>query len=247
MIRGVARTLYTRLHRRRGVSIEINSRRYRVSSSIARGIPRRIDAPALRHWLDLVRGRATAIDAGANVGIWSVLAAAEMPASARILAVEPAPGSYEVLADCARVSEGPARIVPVHAALGDHVGTAHLEIDGLYAPTNRLTQSASHHSVEVPLSTIDALVQEYALTPAAIKIDVEGAELLVLRGARHTMREVGPAFALELHWGSDMVPRPNVILELARDCNYAVYDDAGRAVTTPDVLLRQNFVIMRPA
>jgi FkbM family methyltransferase len=247
-MRRVARAIYVGAFKRRGVPIEINSKRYRVSSSVARGIPRRIDAPALPHWLGLVRGRESAVDAGANIGVWSVLAAAEMPAGARIVAVEPAPASFEILEDCARVSEGPARIIPVRGALGDHVGTTRLVLDSPSAATNRISEDPSQgNTVEVPLLTIDVLLAEHALSPAAIKIDVEGAELLVLRGARQTMRDARPVVVLELHWGRDLGAHPQAILDVAGEYRYTLHDDDGRIVASSDALLRQNFVIMRPA
>ena len=247
MIRAIGRTLYVRAFRRNGVAIWINSRRYRVSSAIARGIPRHIDPPALRHWLELVRGQQCVVDAGANVGIWSVLAAPEMPRDATILAVEPSPASYEILVDCARVAEGPAHIIPVQAALGDHTGIAHLALDAPSAPTNHLSAIASDaNSVEVPLITLDDLLAAKGLEPAVIKVDVEGAELWLLRGARNTMREARPVVVLELHWGTELGLTPEALLAVTREYRYAIHDDNDGIVDTPAALLAQNFVIMRP-
>lgn len=248
ILRGIASKLYVRAFRRHGVAIKINSRRYRVSSRVARGIPRRMDPPALRCWLELVRGRQAAIDAGANVGIWSVLAAAEMPAGARILAIEPSPVSYEILADCARVARGPARIIPVHGALSDHAGRARFTLDGPAAATNRLsTPSENGTSVEVPLFTLDALVAEQGLTPAVMKVDVEGAELLLLRGARATMREARPVVVLELHWGRELGATPQSLFDLTREYGYDVHDEGGLVIDSPETLAAQNFVILRPS
>ena len=248
LVRRAARALYTRIYRRRGVLIDINSKRYRVSSSVARGIPRSIDAPALRHWLALVRGCDAAVDAGANIGVWSVLAAAEMPQGARIVAIEPAPAAFEILADCARVADGHARIIPVHAALGDHGGVARLTLDGPIAATNRLSpESGGNPGTEVPLRTLDSVLAELTLDAAVIKIDVEGAELSVLRGASRTLTSVRPTVVLELHWFTELGVTPEAILELSREYRYALYGDDGRVVHEPEALLRENFVVMRPA
>ena len=248
LMRRAARALYTRIHKRRGVVIDINSKRYRVSSTVARGIPRRIDAPALRHWLALARASESAIDIGANIGVWSVLAATEMRPGARILAVEPAPASFAILADCARVAEGPARIIPVQAALGDRAGAAWLTLDGPIAATNRLSAGpARAGAIEVPLRTLDSLLVEHELDPVVIKIDVEGAEVSVLRGARKTMTSARPTVVLELHWGGELGSSPEAILELSGEYGYALYEDSGRVVHDPQTLLRENFVVMRPA
>lgn len=247
IVRRTARWVYERLHARHGVAVSINGRSHRVSAMIARGIPSRIDSPALPVWLDFVRGRDAAVDAGANIGLWSVLAAAEMSPGGRLLAVEPGPGAFHVLTDCARVSEASARILPVHAALGDRGGVGFLKIDSPLAATNRLTDGDDEAgTVEVPLITLDELLFERQLTPAAIKIDVEGAELHVLRGARVTLREVRPLVVLELHWGGSMGVSPDALLDLASESRYALYDEANGPIASREALARRNFVIMRP-
>ena len=247
-IREIARAVYVRAFRRRGVVVRINSRRYRVSSSIARGLPPRIDAPALRYWLEAVRGQKVAVDAGANVGIWSILAAREMPAGATILAIEPSPATFQILADCARVADGPATIIPFQGALGDHRGAARFIIDGPSSATNHLgTSSDEGKSVEVALVSLDEVLATRGLNPSVIKVDVEGAELLLLRGAGSTMRRLRPTVVLELHWGRELGSTPKAILQLAREYRYVLADENGDPVETADALLAQNFVIMRPA
>lgn len=245
LLRRTARWVYERIHARHGVRLPINGRWHNVSAKVARGIPSRIDAPALRFWLESTRGRDAALDAGANIGVWSILAAAEMAPGGRLLSVEPAPAAFDVLRDCARVLQAPGRIIPVCAALGDRGGTARLRVDSPLAPTNRITdEGVQGDSIDVPIVTIDALLAEHALRPSAIKVDVEGAELRVLRGAMSTLRDVRPLIALELHWVPTVDPR--VLLELAREARYALHDQENCPVTSAEALLRHNFVIMRP-
>lgn len=247
-IRHFARTVYERLYGRRGVSIPINGRRYRVSARVARGIPSVIDAPGLQHWLNFVRSCDCALDAGANIGVWSVLAAAEMKAGSRVLAIEPAPATFTILEDCARVCEGPGQIVPVFGALGDRVGTARLQVDTPTATTNRLASyDAVIGSIDVPLLTLDALCAARRIRPGAIKIDVEGAELLVLEGARRILREARPFIVMELHWEGDLHPTPEALLRICRETAYELHDAAGYSASTADTLKRRSVVIMRPA
>jgi FkbM family methyltransferase len=55
------------------------------------------------------------------------------------------------------------------------------------------------HDVEVPQMTLDDLVDRSGITPHAITIDVEGAELLVLRGSADTLTEHRPMVWVSLH------------------------------------------------
>ena len=59
--------------------------------------------------------------------------------------------------------------------------------------------SRSKAEIEVPLTTVDAFASERNLRVHCIKIDVEGAELDVLRGARNTFLDQRPVARLGLH------------------------------------------------
>ena len=242
MIRSLARRAYALLHPH-GVRVRINDTQLRLPASIARGATRRIDAEALGPWLARASGAHPVIDAGANVGIWSALTARVLRPGGRVHAFEPAPASYRVLSDMARVAYGPGRIVPVHAALGDREGTTHIVIDGDTAATNRLASEG----VEVPMVTIDSYCASHDVAPSAIKVDVEGAELLLLAGASRVLREHRPAIILELHWRSSMGVTPAKVLETVAAAGYDLFTvKAGRPLSDEATLVRQNAVVLRP-
>jgi FkbM family methyltransferase len=171
-----------------------------------------------------------------------------MSREGKIIPVEPTPASYDVLKDCARVLRAPAEILPVYAALGDHIGTARLRIDGPLGSTNRLTTNLGDGpAIEVPLVTIDALLSEHPhFAPRAIKIDVEGAELLVLRGACATAQRMRPVIIVELHWDGDYELTSARLLELSREYGDVLYDGSHRPVDVAGRLNHQPFVVMRP-
>jgi hypothetical protein len=53
---------------------------------------------------------------------------------------------------------------------------------------------------DVPFTTIDRLCEERGIVPSIVKIDVEGAEADVIRGARATLSAHRPIVCLEVHF-----------------------------------------------
>jgi FkbM family methyltransferase len=124
----------------------------------------------------------TFVDVGANVGAYSLFVAAQAGPGARILAVEPQPDIFARLtANIGFNSFG--SIMAVDCAVADKPGELTLFLD----PRNkgessvRLLRSSATTAVKVPAVTLHQLLQDrgYAALDA-LKIDVEGAEDLIL-------------------------------------------------------------------
>jgi FkbM family methyltransferase len=126
----------------------------------------------------------TFVDIGANVGLYSLFVAARAGDRARILAVEPQPGILDRLRfNLAANPAAKVEVLPV--ALADHDGVAELMLDtndsgGTHLDKRTATRGAAG-IVSVPCRTlVGALAQAGITTIDALKIDVEGAEDLVL-------------------------------------------------------------------
>ena len=144
----------------------------------------------------------TALDVGANVGAYSLLLGQWVGPSGRVFAFEPSPAIFEGLTRHVTLNGLASTVTPVQCALGAEAGRASLVVAGTHGESHLATASDDHTgAVDVPVTTVDRFCEERGVSPAFIKVDVEGFELAVLRGARSTIRRAGKRLALfvEMH------------------------------------------------
>lgn len=129
-------------------------------------------------------------DVGASVGLMTVLAASVVR-DGKVVAFEPDPETRARLEGNVRLN-GLRNVAVVDWAASDSESTTELYTNGAsgYAPSLRhqSREGAPSGQVEVRTGRIDRAVGEGELpSPSVLKIDVEGAEGLCLRGARRTL------------------------------------------------------------
>ena len=132
----------------------------------------------------------TVVDVGANIGAFSVWAAGMMGASGRLLAIEPNPVSFRELRRS--LDELAVDATAFAVACGDVEGEVTLHFQPGYTVSSSLTSfDAATESATVPMRRLDALLGETGISHVdLLKIDVEGAEELVLRGAGEALSRI---------------------------------------------------------
>lgn len=160
-------------------------------------------------------------DIGANVGLYSLQLSEAVSASGKVYAFEPMPTCF---AELTRRSQGRANIQPIQAALGDRTGIAQLTLDdNALSTTNSLFIPSGARTVDVRITTGDALVQSGEIPPPAVlKVDVEGFEEEVLRGLSQILANpTCRALFCEVHFGildaRGERHAPSRIVQLLRD------------------------------
>ena len=146
-------------------------------------------------------------DIGANLGIYSILAAKLNP-SLKIQSVEADPIVYARLMEHITKNQVSQQVSPHHVAIGDHEGHINLSVPQQKIVTTTSSIIGQHTShfldrdaaqVQVPLTTLDAMVYKQKLpAPDLIKIDIELAENLALIGARKILEEHKPNLIMEV-------------------------------------------------
>jgi FkbM family methyltransferase len=151
-------------------------------------------------WLATEAG--TYVDVGANVGLGATTLARALAGRATVLAIEPAPATARRAAATFALN-GVTNVRLFQLALSDTDGQTTLVCPADFSGTaavrdTRASAAGPVQAVSVPCRRLDTLLAEVAVERIGlIKIDVEGHELAVLRGARQTLVGQRPALLYE--------------------------------------------------
>jgi FkbM family methyltransferase len=159
------------------------------------------------------------LEAGANVGAYTILFALWAGPEGRVFAFEPDPSARDGLQRHVDINGMSDRVTVLPAAIFDdtkeHVRLAVCESSGLSRVAGGMEPDA--RVLEVPATSLDRFCRDRQLTPSVIKIDVEGAELAALRGARTTIARAGPRLALFVEMHPQLWPALGVTAQSIRD------------------------------
>ena len=187
-----------------------------------------------------ITGKGVIIDAGAQFGYFTKEFARLNNPGRQVYAFEPLPYNFEILR---RVTSRLQNAAIYSKALADSDGTADLLVPvkaqgkigpGLAHFGEEQRRDYIRHRVET--ITLDNFVRQSGITDVAfIKIDVEGAELLVLRGAREVLAKSGPAVYLELNsaFTERLGYHPADLLAMLSGCGYQSFlvEDRGSRIS----------------
>jgi FkbM family methyltransferase len=181
----------------------------------------------------LASAQSVVIDVGANIGAQALPLARRMSAAGRVIAVEPADAAMARLRDnCALNPALVSKMTLVHRALvapGEQATPT-------YFASWPLTRPAGAHPVHQGApepssargSTLDGLIDELGLTHVdLIKLDVDGNELPVLKGATATLARHHPIIVFELapYLLEERGEAPTALTRLFVDHGYTLYDE----------------------
>ena len=201
----------------------------------------------------LVRPGMRVLDVGANIGWYTVRFARRFP-DVTIDAFEPVPHTFGVLAR--NVGLNAPKNVTLHPfGLSDREG----EADFHFSAASTGAASAANilglpdaATVRVRLRTLDGFCRDTGTAPDFIKCDVEGGELLFLKGGRETVRAARPMIFLEMlrKWAAKFGYHPNEIIDLLAGDGYACFEmtPAGPAplARMTDATAGTNFLFLHP-
>ena len=185
----------------RGVRLIVDLSDHVIGLNIVRG---QYEPEEVRFAQSVLKLGDTAIDIGAHIGFFTVQMAAAVGATGRVYAFEPFDANADLLERSLAENRFEDRVIFQRAAVGAAAGSATLTFPvetlnsgGAYLLRNGTAPLAGNQKKRVPLVALDAL--DLRRPVRFIKMDVEGAEPQVIRGAARVLTADRPVILSELH------------------------------------------------
>ena len=191
------------------------------------------------------------LDVGAFLGIYSILESRLAGPTGRVTALEPTAWSAAIARRHIQYDAGRgAAITLLEAAAGEAPGRAmlheyHEPYVNALAPAVDVADSPHLRAVDVV--TLDQLCANQQLEPTFIRMDVQGAEWQVLRGAREIVRAAGRRLVIVAEMHPQCWPAFGVDAQLALDTIASLGLRGEPLQAGAELFTRDGHVVFRPA
>ena len=156
---------------------------------------------------------------------------------------EPSPYNFEIIQETIKLNQL-KNIKVENMALGKEQGVMPLSL-GERNSCNTLVERPGYvytQKINVPVTSLDEYVKANDLNVGLIKIDVEGAEQIVLNGALETIRKFKPLLLISIyHTGSDFFDIKPMIEELNLGYQFKIFKPVNNAIVMETVLIAEVY------
>jgi FkbM family methyltransferase len=210
-----------------GLERIINGSDRLLVSPRARGVSEKYELDVWRALMGELRAGDTFVDVGAFIGLYTIGVGLRLQDSGRVIAFEPDIHNFSLLQEHVRLNRLDGQVELHRAAVSDKDGKFQFLADG--SCEARLVSSNQKDTTIVDVVTLDSAFKGRRID--ILKIDVEGYEEMVLRGANsllHTPELKPRAIFVEVH------PYAWAALRTGSDSLLGVLNEAGYLVETLD-------------
>ena len=191
-------------------------------------------------WFYLSKHHSVIFDIGCNIGYTALLALIQDPKRQMIL-VDPNPKALQMAAMNIIENNLGSRAQYLSAFVGDKLDdtvkfyTVGAGAAGSMYASHAETASSINSFMNVTTVTLDYIYEFYGMQPDLVKIDVEGAETLVMTSAKRLAADTQCTFFIEMHNVENlgMEASGNLMIDWCKDLNYnAWYLKTGELLTS---------------
>ena len=177
---------------------------------------------------ELLRPGYLVLDVGGHHGLMAIVAAKKLLPGGKVISFEPNPFARAIFNENCALN-GIRNVQVETCALSDHRGTAkfYLQKGSVSWNSSFFKDFACQNGRdeveerEVQVSTLDEYVAARSLKPAFLKIDAEGSEFLILKGAMRTIEKCRPIVSMEFN------PESAVAAGTTIESIQSVFEDMG--------------------
>jgi FkbM family methyltransferase len=147
-----------------------------------------------------VRQGMTVFDIGAHIGYYTLLLAKCVGPNGRVFSFEPLPGNFDLLRKNVQLNNL-TQVQTFNQAVFSRVGEITISVpdDQPNSGNGSVCLDEGVQQFRVNAVSLDAFCEEFLIRPDVLKMDVEGAEYEVLRGAKRVIAQFRPKLLIELH------------------------------------------------
>jgi FkbM family methyltransferase len=186
----------------KGVPVVINNFKVRLPARYYKYFSKNYEEENFTFFKNHCRQGMTTLDIGAHFGLFAVFF--QKTSGGVVYAFEPTRETLKVFKETVAINKCQGKVEVVEMAVDREPGSANFFIHSTVGGRgNTLVQNAklgmTSSSYEVKLTSVDVFVKEKGINVDCIKIDAEGAELGVLKGASATISKGRPIILLSIH------------------------------------------------
>lgn len=143
------------------------------------------------------------IDVGAHIGSYTIKVGRTVGPEGKVIAIEPHPVNYEALLQNVAINRL-SNVIPVRVCLCNTLGYMKLYLASS-SDRHSIVHQKSNQYMEVPSFTLDELLKRLDISHVdIIKIDVEGAELDVLKGSEQSLKKIEKIIVSTYHYADEV-------------------------------------------
>jgi len=193
------------------------------------------EARSIRQLENFARPGTTIIDVGANTGFFTRKFSEWVGRDGQIIAIEPEQNNFDTLKAALTRKNELSNVDFIRAAVSDVEESVNLVINPDHPGDHRLGEKGQ----PVDAITLDGLMENQITKEVSlIKVDVQGAEYLVINGALNLIQSFNPVLFLEVDEQAlkEMNASSKALFNLLRELGYTIHYFTGNRIIGPITL-----------